>query len=222
MKRVSFFGVTVLASLLASCATPSAPTAAPQPAAWLQDIQDKSRLVAEINALRAADQFERNKIVALLQDRTMPPAEKEARVKELGEMITRNDRLRTARLKEILKTTDLMQMAQIDQGTAGSALLLIDHAGDDLPFQKSQLPSVLELVKQNIMDGQHFALLTDKIAVAENRPQVYGSQGKCENNVWTVLGPHDRAAIIAARNEIKLQPLDDYLKEGAAIYGCGG
>jgi hypothetical protein len=222
MKRINLLAIAVLALLLANCATPNSQPNASSPAAWLIDIQDKSRLVAEVHGLTAADQFERNKIIALLNNQSMPAAEKDARVKELGDMITRNDRARTERLKEIFKTTDLMQMSQIDPGMARSAFMIIVHAEGDLSFQKSQLPVAFELGKKGILSNQEFAILTDKIAVAESKPQIYGSQGRCENGVWQVLGQHDRVAIVAARTEIGLDPLDDYLKQGAALYGCGG
>jgi hypothetical protein len=222
MKRIIWFALPTLALLLANCATPSAQTSARAPPAWLQDIQNKSPLVAEVHGLKAVDQFERNKIVALLNNQTMPAAERDARVKELGDMITRNDRARTERLKEIFQTTDLMQMAEIDLGMARSAFMIIIHAEHDVSFQKSQLPIAFELGKKGVIGNQEYAILTDKIAVAEGKPQTYGSQGKCENGIWQVLGQHDRAAIIAARTEIGLEPLDDYLKQGATFYGCGG
>jgi hypothetical protein len=222
MKRIKLLAIPVLALLLANCATPSSQPNASSPAAWLADIQGKSRLIAEIHGLLAVDQFERNKIVALLNDQSIPVTEKDARVKELGDMITRNDRARTARLKEIFLTTDLTKMAEIDRGLAGTVFMIIIHAVDDLPFQKSQLPIAFELAKKGIIGNQQFAILTDKIAVTENRPQVYGSQVKCENGITQVSGQHDLAAIVAARADIRLEPLEDYLKHSASFYGCGG
>jgi hypothetical protein len=222
MKCAILFALPAVAILVTSCTTPKLQTNGVQPAPWLQDIQDKSRLVVEIEVLRAADQFERNRIIALLNDQSMPAPEKDARVKELGDMITRNDRMRTQRLKEIFQTTDLAQMAQIDAGMARSAFLIIIHAENDAPFQKSQLPVAFELGKKGIIGNQEYSILVDKIAVGEGKPQVYGTQGECKNNAWQVVGEHDRAAIVAARTEIGLEPLDDYLRQGAALYGCGG
>lgn len=222
MKRITLLTLPVLALLLTNCATPSAQPNAAVPAAWLQNIEDKSRLVSEVQGLRAADQFERNEIIALLNNQSMPTADRDARVKELGDMITRNDRARTERLKEIIKTTDLMQMSQIDPSMARSAFMIVMHAVGDLLFQKSQLPIAFELGKKGVIGNQEYAILTDKIAVAEGKPQTYGSQGKCENGAWQVVGQHDREAIIAARAEIGLDPLDDYLKQGATLYGCTG
>jgi hypothetical protein len=221
MKSLTTLAALSLAIFLVNCATPNLRANSPQSAQWQRDIQEKSRLVGEVYALRAADRFERNKIIALLNDQTIPKPEKDARVKELGDFITANDRARTRRLKEIFQTTDLMAMAQLDEGMASSAFMIIIHAVDDLAFQKSQLPLALELVKKGLIGNQEYAILSDKIAVSEGKPQVYGTQGKCENNVWQVLGEHDRAAIIAARTEIGLEPLDDYLRQGAALYGCG-
>jgi hypothetical protein len=221
MKRINLLAIPVFALLLANCATPNSQPNASSPAAWLADIQGKSRLVAEINGLVAADQFERNKIVALLNNQSIPAADKDARVKELADMITRHDSARTARLKEIFRTTDLTKLAEIDHGLARAAFMIIIHAENDLAFQKNQLPVALEPGKKGIVDNQQFAILTDKIAVAEGQPQVYGSQGKCEDGVWQVMGQHDRALIIAARAEIRLEPLDDYLKQSGAFYGCG-
>jgi hypothetical protein len=221
MKRFSLFAISALALLLTSCTTTAPQTRLGEAPPWLQDIENRSRLVAEIHGLSAVDQFERNKIVALLNDQTIPAAEKDARVKELGDMITRNDKLRSERLKAIFQTTNLMQMSQIDPSLARSAFLIIIHAETDLPFQKSQLPIAFELGKKGIIGNQEYSILTDKIAVAEGKPQVYGTQGECENAVWRIKGPHDRAAISTARSEIGLEPLDDYLKHGASLYGCG-
>jgi hypothetical protein len=221
MKRAVLFTLPALALVAASCATPKLQASAVQAAPWLQDIQDKSRLVAEVHALRAVDQFERNKIVALLNDQSIPAAEKDVRVKELGDMITRNDGVRMQRLKEIFQTIDLVKMAQLDEGMARSAFMIIRHAENDLAFQKSQMPAVLELVKKSVFGNQEYSTFVDKIAVGEGKPQVYGTQGKCENNVWQVVGPHNRTAIVAARTEIGLEPLDDYMKRTGEFYGCG-
>ncbi len=80
------------------------------------------------------------------------------------------------RLKEIVEhigwpTRDLVGL----KATQG-AYMVIQHAGHDVEFQNQCLGMMVDLVKQGELPASYVALLTDRIRVFSNQPQLFGTQ----------------------------------------------
>ncbi len=80
------------------------------------------------------------------------------------------------RLKEIVAhigwpTRDLVGL----KATQG-AYMVIQHAGHDVDFQNESLSMMVDLVEQGELPASYIALLTDRIRVFQNQPQVFGTQ----------------------------------------------
>ena len=83
---------------------------------------------------------------------------------------------------------------------ASTAFLVVQHSS--LEMWRRFVPVLEPLVAVGEVDGQSFALMYDRLALAEGRPQRYGSQVACQNNQWVVLDLEAPQSVDERRREI--------------------
>lgn len=132
-------------------------------AAWEQTL-GAAPLRRELLALVVEDQAAR---AAMIKDWSDPAAK--AAVDAI-------DRRSTARLKEVVARHGWPSFALVGEDGAHAAWLLVQHADLDPAFQKECLAKMQPLVERGQASGIDYAYLTDRVAVAEQRPQRYGTQ----------------------------------------------
>lgn len=118
----------------------------------------------ELLALVAEDQAARMQMIAHRDDRAMLDA------------VAAIDRRTTARMKAIVAAGGWPSRAQVGDDGAHAAWLLVQHADLDLPFQKQCLALMAPLAATGEVAAVDVAYLHDRVAVAEGRPQRYGTQ----------------------------------------------
>ena len=124
------------------------------------------------------------------------------------------DRANTARLKVLLEQCGFPGKERHGEQAQRDAWLLVQHADHDVAFQKHVL-SLLEktAAQRGESVGRSFAYLADRIAVAEQRPQLYGTQlmAPVERPCDFDFNPmDDRAQVEERRAALGLPPLDIY------------
>lgn len=101
---------------------------------------------------------------------------------------------------------------------AGAAFILAQHADRDRPFQKR----CLELMQQapaGEVGPQNLALLTDRVLLADGKPQRYGSQVEFVDGQWQPRPVEDPADLDERRKSVGLPPMEEYLRAIAEVYG---
>lgn len=88
------------------------------------------------------------------------------------------------------------------------AWLIAQHADHDIDFQR-QVLEILQNLPEKRHRKPHIAYLNDRIAVAENRKQTYGTQFG-ERGLWPVK---DEENLDKRRANMSLEPFKEYLKE---------
>jgi hypothetical protein len=124
------------------------------------------------------------------------------------------DRANTARLKVLFARCGFPDQDRHGERAQSDAWLLVQHADHDVAFQKQTL-KLLEktAAERNEPVGRNFAYLSDRVAVAEHRPQLYGTQlmspaeQPC-NLDFNLLD--DRQKVEARRAALGMPPLDIY------------
>src|SRR5689334_9353764 len=81
-----------------------------------------------------------------------------------------------ARLRHLLATHGWPGWRLVGVDGAHAAWLIVQHADHDLPLQKQGLAALEAAVRAGDADPQELAYLVDRVAVAEKRKQVYGTQ----------------------------------------------
>ena len=83
---------------------------------------------------------------------------------------------------------------------------------------------MLPLLKQSFLNGegvtgQEFALLTDRVLVHQNKPQLYGTQLNILNGELVFDPILDKESVNKRRAEVGLPSLEEYKKVVAEAYG---
>lgn len=119
-----------------------------------------------------------------------------------------------ANIKELdglLKRYGWIRAAKFGEKASEDAWQLVLHADQDLAFQKSALERLSKLKKATAKDLARWAELSDRIAVAENRPQSFGTQGGCKGSgKWEPSPIDDKDHLDQRRGQAGLEPFDEY------------
>jgi hypothetical protein len=136
------------------------------------------------------------------------------RLAQNGVRLGRVDVPNTERLKALVAENGWPTRAEVGADGRTAIFLLVQHADRDPAFQKEALGPMREAYEAGDASGGDLALLTDRILVAEGKPQRYGSQVYMEPGQPPALRPiEDEANVDTLRAEVGLPPLADYLSE---------
>jgi tetratricopeptide (TPR) repeat protein len=128
------------------------------------------------------------------------------------------------RLQTLIDSLNLIQVIGIfgQYGYPGDSLvgadlssvawLIIQHA--DLKYQEKYLSMLKEAADRKQLQWSALALLIDRIEMGNSRPQIYGSQLRCDSEgkcvIYKIL---DEAHVNKRRYEVGLGPLQDYVMQ---------
>lgn len=118
----------------------------------------------------------------------------------------------TAWLKRELDTGGWFAISTEGAEADKAAWALIQHADRDPDLQARTLAMLEPLARGGDTRPQNYALLYDRVAVAQKRPQRYGTQGGCNPaGVWAPFETEDPANLDQRRATMGLQPEADYV-----------
>ena len=121
------------------------------------------------------------------------------------------DRDNTAWLKADVAANGWFTISATGANASSSAWLMAQHADRDRPFQKEVLALMEPLVASGEVTRGNYAYLWDRIAVSENRPQRYGTQGRCTApGRWEPNEIEDMSRVEALREEAEIGTLVEY------------
>ena len=129
----------------------------------------------------------------------------------LGRQVWEVDHGNTEWLKADISANGWYLISVHGEEASGAAWLMAQHADRDRPFQRHVLTLLEPLVAAGEVSASNYAYLYDRVAVGENRPQRYGTQGVCvAKGVWepNTLEAADR--VQALRDEVRIGSLADY------------
>lgn len=192
MIRCHAAGLVLLLGLLAC--RPSPPAA---PAGWNASVRP------ELLARLARDQAVRDTFMAQLSTTG-------TLTEQLVASMTAVDSANLAWLKPLLLAWGWPTRAAIDSDGVQAVFLMVQHADRDPAFQAAMLPKMEEAYKAGDVDGQSLALLTDRVAKAQGRPQIYGTQTTGKGRILVIDPIEDSAGVDARRAGLGLPPLAVY------------
>ncbi|MDQ6741729.1 MAG: hypothetical protein M3Z97_02320 [Candidatus Dormibacteraeota bacterium] len=129
------------------------------------------------------------------------------------------DRANTEWLKEVLERRGWPLSSEVGLDGAHAAWLLAQHADHDPAFQRRCLDLMAEAVAAGQAGKSDFAYLTDRVLLAERRPQRYGTQFTQRGNAWEPHELEDPGRVDQRRAEMGLGPLDEYAETIRKAYG---
>ncbi len=133
------------------------------------------------------------------------------------------DRYNTATMKRIVDEHGWPGKRLVGEDGAHDAWLLVQHADGDRAFQKRCLVLIERAANHGDASKIDLAYLTDRIRVAENKAQVYGTQFRQTPTGGMVVHViEDEANVDARRKSVGLPPLAEYKKKLDEVYGGSG
>lgn len=128
-----------------------------------------------------------------------------------GALMAQVDCDNTLWLESQLAEIGWFDIPRFGEGADGAAWVLTQHADRRPDFQRRVL-TILEGLPAGATNPVNLAYLSDRIAVAEGRPQLYGTQGACvEGGGWAPHNVEDPDLLDARRTEIGLMPMAEYV-----------
>lgn len=109
-----------------------------------------------------------------------------------------------------------------EEGSHG-AWLLLQHADRDTALQRTALGLLEKAVRSGDASPRDLAYLTDRVRVAEGRPQVYGTQLQYDNRGCASPRPSEEPAQLDARRaSAGLEPITQYVRRTMIALGREG
>jgi len=168
-------------------------------------------LRAELGSRVAVDQAVRDTSTEQLRSTgTVTPA--------LIVSMNRVDSANLAWLKDRIRTHGFPTRAEVGSDGVKDAALLVQHADADPAFQAEVLPMLEAAYRSGDVAGQELAMLTDRVAKAQGRPQRYGTQASLVGGQVRIDPIEDSAGVDARRAAMKLPPLADYKRVLDSVY----
>lgn len=159
------------------------------------------------------DQQPRHQLVELTKTVTV-----EGRTELIDSLILVNDIVERNDAKNI-KVVDKILKSGLPQGLSEESYktiwIVIDHA--TLEKQEQYLPLVYQMATEGYIGVDEYAILYDRVAMGQNRPQRYGSQlvqfGAVDAQKLYVWPIEDGAKVDSLRSAVGMSPFSDYLKD---------
>lgn len=127
------------------------------------------------------------------------------------------DEANTAWLRERVATHGWFTISAHGPEADQAAFVLIQHADRNPAFQAEMLAKLEKLVQTGETRPLNYAMLFDRVAMHQGRPQRYGSQGRCTGDGhWTAFETEDPATLDQRRASVGLQPHADYVAQISA------
>ena len=139
--------------------------------------------------------------------RGVPSSEAWAMDDEYGKEVDA-DNLR--RLKHIVRQDGFPTARMVGYDGLEAAWLLVQHADADPAFQAEMLTEVRRSVNARELDVQLYALLTDRVLLAQGKKQRYGTQLAISDQGLTPRRLEDPDHVDERRRAMGLIPLADY------------
>lgn len=129
--------------------------------------------------------------------------------KSLNELNNDNGRW----LSKTVATNGWFKISSFGYTADTAAFFLLQHSSNHA-FQKEMLSILLPLAEQGETSKGQVALLSDRVAILDDQPQMYGSQGRCiSKNIWEPFDILDPENLNVKRAQMDLNPIEEYVAE---------
>ncbi len=230
--RTNFIALIVLISL-AAFQSPAANAQETQPekktATDSSPLIELPELEKELAERVKRDQAARFKLIEVMQQQSADPSKsdtnqetkgvEEAKAKSAALIhdLSSIDDDNRAWLKTIVATHGWPGKKLVGEKGAHDAWLLVQHADADREFQKSCLAKM-----EQLPDGEvskiDLAYLTDRVLVADKKPQLYGTQCHEVDGKFQPFEVADPTNLDHRRTSLGLPPIADYLRTMQEMY----
>ncbi len=142
--------------------------------------------------------------------RIKPEAKREAQQKLVSQLL-KVDAANTKWLQAQVDKHGWLGRSLVGRQGAKDAWLLVQHADQKPKFQRRCLDLMTAMPKGEV-SGANLAYLTDRVLLAEGKPQRYGTQCTMQDGKATLRKVEDRQNLNKRRKTVGLPPVEEYLR----------
>ena len=124
--------------------------------------------------------------------------------------VTHVDEVNLPKLKHIINQDGFPTISMVGIDGVQAAFLLATHADDDPLFQAKILKIITPRLRTHEIDGNQFALLTDRVLVAQGKHQRYGTQFVGRGDQLKPKPIQDEAHVDERRRALGLVSMKNY------------
>lgn len=125
----------------------------------------------------------------------------------------------TNRLREIINEMGWPSVEKVGEEASDAAFLIVQHSDHNPSFQEEVL-SLMKEAPEEAVPGYHVAYLEDRVRVAEEKDQLYGTQFQEDENGRLAPYPvEDEGNLDERRLQMGLPPFDEYLDHMKEVVG---
>jgi hypothetical protein len=128
------------------------------------------------------------------------------------------DEANLPKLKHIFNQDGFPTTVMVGIEGVQAAFLLATHADDDPLFQANILKIITPRLRKNEIDGNQYALLTDRVLVAQGKHQRYGTQFEGRGDQMKPKPIQDEAHVDERRRALGLISIENYTCVLHAVY----
>lgn len=125
-------------------------------------------------------------------------------------------------LRDLIAELGWPGRSMVGEDGAHAAWLLAQHADQDPAFQRRCLDLITEAVKRGEAALSELAYLTDRVLLAEGKPQEYGTQMTGRKEGWVPRNLRDPDTVDERRAAMSLEPLRENIARIASQHGPPG
>ena len=204
---------------ISAIALPGNPDAKKMTQEYLDIMDKKMGVAAEIGRISTRDQYVREVFIDMFSDPNLDPEVRAQFQKAGGAYVEAIDDINTAEFKAVMKNWTWRQLAQSENRLAGRAFHIVQHTNDDA-FREETLIEIKPLAEEGLMDGQLYALMYDRVNLKKDSgKQLYGTQTKCVNGQYDVHDLADPGTVNERRKALQMEPIEPYLERLRELYG---
>lgn len=164
--------------------------------------------------LGALDQAPR-RAMSQLQLSKLPQDQRKAGSSAVGVALAEVSEETLPELLKIIPAEGWFRQSVVGKEAAAAAFRIVQHA--DAGIQRRFLPALKRLADEGEVEPEQYAAMFDRLALAEGRPQRYGSQMRCEGGKWTPSPIEAPSDVDVRRRALKLEPMAEHLKDFAQM-----
>ena len=183
-----------------------------------QDSQGSPRTVSErLVQLGELDQAGRD-VMQMIDLSPLPPTQREAASASAWSEIDAQDAADRATLEALLPQRGWFTVSAYGQVASEAAWSVVQHQTNDPSFMAAMLTRMEGPARRHDVDPHDFALLYDRVAMLEHRPQTYGSQFVCTDHRWTLYELSDPGQVDQRRKTLGLTETEKQVTARVASY----
>ena len=187
-------------------------------AEYLSLMEARLELVEIVGRLEARDQYVRRVMIDLSKDPDMSPEARDAFRASAGQYISEIDAANTEALQDALIDVSWRTLAEDPSDLFRRAFRIVQHSEDDA-YQAEVLNEIEPLARERLVEGQLFALMSDRVQLKQDGTQLYGTQYTCMHGEYQAQGLLDPDTVDDRRAALGMEPMADYLATARELYG---